>query len=362
MTTKLSESQITAALDAGIISAAQAQSMRAALHSEASQAQRAETAPPNNPQSSSIGHEDDMRFLRSFSDIFITIGLIILTLGLSGITQLWGGGAAYLLAAIPIWFGADYFGRKKRAHLPSLCLALTFLLYIHRGTGALLPNTAPLAALITVISMTVFYWRIRLPFCIALIAAACLVLLFSLLTQFLPGLTGRYLGVILAFSGLSVFAIAMIYDIRDTQRMTRFADNAFWLHFLAAPLIIHGLAIMGANLKREEIFGSIPVISLGQFDALIILVIFTGLSLIGLAINRRALIVSALGYAAFAIFSLINGFNLSFLPSLFFMLLTLGSMITLLGIAWHQARAIILKFLPDWPIFPPPFIANYQPN
>ncbi len=41
--------------------------------------------------------------------------------------------------------------------------------------------------------------------------------------------------------GLAVFAAAMAFDISDRERVTRRADCAFWLHLLAAPLIVHSL-------------------------------------------------------------------------------------------------------------------------
>ena len=33
----------------------------------------------------------------------------------------------------------------------------------------------------------------------------------------------------------------MYYDLSDRTRTTRLADCAFWLHLLAAPLIVHSL-------------------------------------------------------------------------------------------------------------------------
>jgi len=162
--TKMNEAQIKAALDADIITADQAAAMRA------------DWQVPNTPSThkieASIGHEDNMRFLRSFSDVFIAIGLVLLALGLSGLTKIMGGGVLFLAAAAIMWAGAEYFGRKKRAHLPTLILALGFLIFVQTGFAALFGGSGSLAGLITVGAMTVFYWRIRLPFCIALIAAS----------------------------------------------------------------------------------------------------------------------------------------------------------------------------------------------
>jgi len=338
----MSEPQIKAALSAGIISQSQADAMRQAL-------QVTEKAAPTSPADSKdamIGHEDDMRFLRSFSDVFIAIGLIFLVLAISGLTALNGGGAA--------------FGRRHKAHLPTLILALAFLVFIQKGFMALLGGGGTLAAFITMGAMTLFYWRIRLPFCIALVAASAIFLLFSFLGQYAPGLTKSYLGILLALAGLAIFSTALAYDVKDQHRTTRFADNAFWLHFLAAPLIIHSIAVMGVTLKSDLLFNIIPIAKFGPRDAIIVLIIVAILTLIGLAINRRALIVSSFGYTGFAIASLFTSTGVGLISSALISLLILGGVIVFLGVGWHKARGIMLNVLPRWRIFPPPFDPNFK--
>jgi len=232
---------------------------------------------------------------------------------------------------------------------------------VQRGFAALFGGGGSLAALVTLGAMAAFYWRIRLPFCIALIAASALFLLFSILTQYAPSLTKNNLGLVIGLAGLAVFGAALAYDANDEHRTTRFADNAFWLHFLAAPLIIHGIAIMGVALKSDKLFSFIPVVSLGTGDAILVLALVIALTLIGLAINRRALIVSSLGYTGFAITSLFMDASISIVTSLFLALLVLGGAIVFLGVGWHGARDILLKFLPNWRVFPPPFDPNFKP-
>lgn len=343
---KMSPDQIRKALKAGIITDEQAEAML-------SQKESAPRAPSKTD--ALIGQEDDMRFLRSFSDVFIGIGLIILMFGLSGLSALMGGGVSYLLAAGGVAVLANYFGRVKRAHFPTLILALAFLLFVQRGLISILGGSGTLAALITVSAMSLFYWRIRLPFCIALIALALLYLLFSALGAVMPGLTKSHLGFVLLAAGLLVFGAALAYDTRDTQRLTRFADNAFWLHFIAAPMIIHGLAIMTVSLKADVLFGFVPMVSLQRTDAAVLLVIIGIITLIGLAINRRALIVSSFGYAAFALVYLFDGAGMKLGMSITSALLALGGAIVFLGVGWHASRNQLIKLLPKWKIFPPPF-------
>ena len=350
--TDMTPKQITEALKAGIISESQAEAMRA-KHS---------TADTNRAQ---IGNEDEMRFLRSFSDVFIAIGVGIFASGLSVVAGLFGGGVSFIGAAAVMWIMAEYFGRKKRAHLPTLITALAFLIFTQRGVHVVLGNMGLggdiITAIITLGAMLLFYLRIRLPFCIALIALAGLYLAAALVNKIAPEFLTAQFGLGLFLSGLVIFGVALAYDMRDKHRTTRFADNAFWLHFLAAPLIIHGLALQTVALKKDVLFGFVPMVSLNQGDAAIVMVIVAIITFIGLAINRRALIVSSLGYAAFAMGYLFDGTGLGFGTVIALTFLLLGAAIIFLGAGWHSARNALLKILPKWPIFPPAFDPHYKP-
>ena len=350
--TDMTPKQITEALKAEIISESQAEAMRA-KHS---------TADINRAH---IGNEDEMRFLRSFSDVFIAIGVGIFASGLSVVAGLLGGGISFIGAAAVMWIMAEYFGRKKRAHLPTLITALAFLIFTQRGVHVVLGNMGLggdiITAIITLGAMLLFYLRIRLPFCIALIALAGLYLAAALVNKIAPEFLTAQFGLGLFLSGLVIFGVALAYDIRDKHRTTRFADNAFWLHFLAAPLIIHGLALQTVALKKDVLFGFVPMVSLNQGDAAIVMVIVAIITFIGLAINRRALIVSSLGYAAFAMGYLFDGTGLGFGTVIALTFLLLGAAIIFLGAGWHSARNALLKILPKWPIFPPAFDPHYKP-
>ncbi|MGB3454976.1 MAG: hypothetical protein WBG08_12060 [Litorimonas sp.] len=348
--TRLTPEQIDAAEAAGIIPAAQARAMRTDWASR-----EPEEASPSAPQ---IGNEDELRFLRSFGDVFIGVGLVLLALGTAAIVGLLGGGPVFLGAAAAAWAMAEYFGRVKRAHFPTLITALAFLVFTQTGLAGIASLGGIGAALITVGAMALFYWRIRLPFCIALIAVSLIYLLFAVLFQISPALVRREFTAVMVLAGLSVFAVALLYDSRDVQRRTRFADNAFWLHLLAAPLIIHGLVGSAVSSKTEMLFDIIPTLAFSERDAVIVLAALGGLTLVGLAINRRALIVSSLFYAGAAIAFLVRQTGMDIGNVLSLTLVVLGAAIVLLGVAWHPARNQLLRVLPGWRVFPPP----YQPE
>ncbi|PHS39720.1 MAG: hypothetical protein COA91_05490 [Robiginitomaculum sp.] len=351
--TKMTPDQIDKALKAGIIDASQAKDMMAKLDVNA----------PKPDQAALIGDEENMRFVRSFSDVFIATGIGLLSMGLYASVGIFGAivkveWVGYLVGAGLIWLMCEYFGRIKRAHLPTLLLALAYLLFVHKGVSNLLDFSAQLAvvagivpAVITILAMLLFYWRFKLPFSVALIAISLVILVFALLGGTIPT------GILLLLSGLALFGTALSYDARDTDRKTRFADNAFWLHFTAAPLIIHGFAIQVLTPEVIKIGGVIPMVQLGKADAAFMLLTIGLLALVGLAINRRALLVSSLGYAGFAIGFLIKdtGLNLGSVVAL--TLLILGGGIVFLGVGWHGARKALLKVLPTSgfmaKIFPP---------
>jgi hypothetical protein len=343
--TDMTLDQISKALEAGIIDAAQAKMMRETFKSEPSIEPEIQTA--------LIGDEENMRFVRSFSDVFISIGIGLLALGLFATIGIFGGGVGYLLGAVFLWLMCEYFGRKKRAHLPTLLLAFAYLIFVHRGLSAVLDmgGSGLVPAVVTLLAMLLFYWRFRLPFSIALIALSLIMIVFAVLGGIVPA------GLLMVLSGLALFAAAIGYDSRDTGRKTRFADNAFWLHFTAAPLIIHGLAVYVLKPDVTKIMGVIPMVQLGKSDALFMLAIIGVLALVGLAINRRALLVSSLGYAGFAIGFLMKDTGLNFGSVIALTLLLLGGGIVFLGVGWHGARKLILFALPTKgpfaKIFPP---------
>ena len=79
--------------------------------------------------------------------------------------------------------------------------------------------------------------------------------------------------------GVGVFLFAMWWDGSDRRRETRRSDVAFWLHLLAAPLIVHPIfTLLGLTEGAATLVGGVTVILL-----------YVVLGITALAVDRRAL-------------------------------------------------------------------------
>jgi hypothetical protein len=147
----------------------------------------------------------------------------------------------------------------------------------------------------------------------------------------------------------------MWWDGSDRARLTRRSDVAFWLHLLAAPMIVHPVfALLGLNDGNATIGEGVTVVLL-----------YVALGVTALAIDRRALLVSALAYVLYALTELFKQFGAVEL-NVALTALVIGSALLMLSAFWHQARRAIVSPLPDslrnrLPILDRPSLAAAQP-
>jgi len=135
--------------------------------------------------------------------------------------------------------------------------------------------------------------------------------------------------------GIGTFLFAMWWDGSDRARLTRRADVAFWLHLLAAPMIVHPVfTLFGLNDGNATIG-----------EGLVVILLYVVLAITALAIDRRALLVSALAYVLFAMQQLFEQFGAVQL-NVALTALVIGSALLLLSAFWHQARSAVVKPLP----------------
>lgn len=293
-----------------------------------------------------LADEEHFRLLTGFNDIFVAIAgtLLLVAVGWIAGTLVPALGAASVAAAS--WGLAEYFTRKRRMALPSILFLLAFVGGVF-WTGAamfedMLGETraasefAVAAAAAVAAGAAWLHWRrFHVPITIAAGAAALVGLVLSLLVAAVPK-AQDWLAVLMFVAGLGVFAFAMRWDMSDPARRTRRADVAFWLHLIASPLIVHPVFALMGLLEGDAT----------AVQAVTVILLYVGLGLVALAIDRRALMVSALFYVLYALSALFQkfgavGINVALTG------LVIGSALLLLSAFWSSARRAILARLPS---------------
>lgn len=333
-----SPDDLAAAVAAGVLDQATADRLSAFLARD-----------DEGPSPLAAADREDVRFVRGFHDVFMSLGLIALLVGFRlaamAVVPLGAQAAAFALGAGAIWGLAEIFARRQRLVLPSIVLSLGFVTYattaaafalgaLDDGSGG---GTFFAVAGAGLSAAVAFRLRFRLPFSSLLIAGGLIGLALAALETVAPGAIELHWHGLLLGLGLAVFAAAMAYDLKDPNRSTLAADHAFWLHLLAAPMIVHALLAF-AVAKPSEPTGP---------EAALVVAIMLGLALIALAIDRRALLMSGLIYFGAAIGVLVSQTEID--PGAIFALtlVLLGGFVVTLGAGWRPARRLALAGLPS---------------
>ena len=365
-----SQEDINSAVAAGAISA------------ESAQALRSHVAAVRDAVPADAEH---FRLITGFNDIFVTIGVIIMLFAMGAIGQaiagaiwpmpVWNEAAAAswyedvrsqrqaaegmglslaaLFVAVTAWFLAEFFTRKRRMALPSIILLLAFVIgvmvaqagvlmaVLDGGDDEMATGFALLAgaALITAGFAWLHWRRFMVPITIAAgtaaVAATAILLLLSVIGPDASNVDTVLL--VLAFAaGLVIFAFAMRWDISDPARETRRSDVAFWLHLLAAPLIAHPVFALIGVTDGDNI---------GAGAAFAVLAVYIVFGLVALAVDRRALLVSALAYVLFSLTYLFQEFGAVEL-SVALTALVIGSALLSLSALWTPIRRAVVGALP----------------
>ncbi len=320
--------------------------------------------------------EEELRFIRNFHDIFLSIGLSLFAAGL-GIfsflmaTKLVGfdfdgdleGNARQAIAIVGVvslvnaaimWGVGEIFARSRRLFLPAIVILLSFVSFVTAGVVLLylsqfgndLDNfdtalnsltTIPLVAMVTLTFATLAYYaRMKLPFAMGAGGVGLTGVVVSTVLFLNPDLVTNHYWTWLFLSGVFLFFLGIYFDSRDPARRTRLSDNGFWLHFFAAPMIFY--AILGGVIGGFSNTGTLP--------ALITLVTVVIFAMISLIINRRALLVSGLLSAAGAIGYLVSSVGMDGLWTAGLTLLLLGAAMVLLGGGWKTVRRLLISPFP----------------
>lgn len=327
-------------MEAGIIDAGQADRLKTFFAERTSEATPAENAIPEDAEF--------VRFARGFHDIFLTIGVMLLISGVALTGQLVSEPLGAFAAAATAWALAEVFTARRKLVLPSIVLALAFVFLTGLGLNTLatgdtllwhlnlMPISSAVAALIAAV---VFYVRFRLPFAAGIIAVAAVVLLQITVTDLAPGSANVVFKVVLLGCGVVTLFAAMAFDVTDRERTTLRADNAFWLHLVAAPLIVHSLIALVTSGDVE---------TLDPIGAITIIAVVAALALFALIIDRRALLVAGLIYLGIAIGRIVSEAPLETETVVALTVLLLGIGLVLLGTGWQAARRVVVgTVVPD---------------
>jgi hypothetical protein len=216
--------------------------------------------------------------------------------------------------------------RARRLALPGIAILLSMLYFISEiGDFQTQEHALFNVGLMTAVAAA-FYLRHRMPFSLLPIAAGVISI-----ASLVMGIDLSELAIVVAGYGLAIFAVAMWFDAQDTARQTRLSDCAFWLHLLAAPLIVHG--VMVSLLSPGGVAA--------PFREILTIMFFIGFFLLALFVDRRALLVSSISYAIYAVITLAEGhvIRLENITLVVFMLF--GVFIVFFGTYWYKVRSLV---------------------
>src|SRR5689334_15844165 len=316
-------------------------------------------------RTTAIPDEEQFRLITGFNDIFVSIAAAILLFAVGWIGQSIGQSTglfisdhgetgpsflAPLAVAATSWGLALFFTAKRRMALPSILLLLAFVGGVLVTTGFLLveiigpdrfngqsqllgATVGGISAAIAAVAAWIHWRRFHVPITVAAGAAAVAGIFVSAVVAIVqPGDSKSAMNLILGFVlllGIGMFLFAMWWDASDRARLTRRSDVAFWLHLLAAPMIAHPiftlLGVMNGNV--------------GTGVGLLVVGLYILFGLTALAVDRRALLVSALAYVLYALTELFKRFGAVEL-NVALTALIIGSALLLLSAYWHQARRL----------------------
>jgi len=322
-------------------------------------------------QQSPAVDEEHFRFLTGFNDIFVGIAAAILLFAVGWLGYYVGpridndGPTLFmgLFVAATAWGLAEFFTRQRRMALPSIILLLAFVGGVMATTvfgivslvgeeyfennGQSFAVVFSIGAAFSAAAAWLHWRRFRVPITIAAGAAAAVALVLGLIAAALIGdgqnisdEQGERIKTVLEATalllGIGTFLFAMWWDGSDPRRETRRSDVAFWLHLLAAPLMVHPIfSLLGLTEGTAS-----------TMDGIAVILLYVVLGLVALAIDRRALLVSALAYVLYALNSLFETYGVVEL-NVALTALIIGTALLLLSAFWTNARRAVVKPLPD---------------
>lgn len=287
--------------------------------------------------------DEKLRLVTGFNDIFVTIGVLIFIGALFFL--IWPGVLTMFVVAAAAWGLAEFFTRRRRMALPSIVLLLIFVgavffavLTMSGSLDSILRDgVAPFQIMLAGVGAAVaafLHWtRFHVPVTVAAGTGALAAILLSAFGLAAPALLKDHPIAVFLPLGIAVFMLAMWFDSSDLKRQTRRTDIAFWLHLLAAPLIVHPIL-----MPMMESKASIAV-------AAGVIAAFLAIAAAALIIDRRAILVSSLVYLGYAASTLVAAAGIQ--SSLYAVsALAVGAVVLMLSAAWRPLRRALIGTLP----------------
>jgi len=299
----------------------------------------------NRNAAASDPDEERLRLITGFNDIFVTIGI---GLFLGALYYLLGFGLQGSLGvAVASWGLAEIFTKRKRMALPSIVLLIIFVVssavtswhFFVPGIEASSfydGNLHGLSIGLAAVAASTLHWlRFHVPITVAAFAAGLVAIATTLVTSVNENLILNYPVAVFTPLGIAVFLAAMKFDMSDRNRVTQRTDIAFWLHLLAAPLIVHSIVAPLLTNATVDMASAVAIVSL-----------FAILSLVALTVDRRALLVSSLLYLGYASSKLLSWTGVAS-ENAGLSILIVGGTVLVLSVAWQPLRRIVLGLLPQ---------------
>ena len=299
--------------------------------------------------------DERFRLFEGFDDIFAAVACILVLLSAAELLLRASPMFGDLGVAILAWFLADRYTRRRPMPMPAFVVALLFILsmvwQIETWGIALLTLMdqppmlmgiviAVLGALLVMIATSMLWYRFYIPITVAAGWIAVGYVFTLTLVSFRAELSGEYTKVfpfLIAswLVGGAMLVAAVRADIANPTRVGRKADVAFWMHVGAALLFIHPW------------FGLLAAASVNIAGAALMALVYGLLTAFSLAIDRRALLLSASVYLGIGL-AMLTDTALDFQTwGTWLILLLIGLVLLALSDGWQWARAHVLTYLPE---------------
>jgi len=330
----LRQSDLDAAVAAGIITAAKA---RALSELAAGRGGRI--------------HGSDERFLiaNNVAEIFVAIGLVMVIAAAVRLLNFAVTGPQIAVAtgtaALVSWALAEYFVFRRPMLLPGIVATLAFasfaVMAVFRGlNGPALPLDLHRldVQLLAVGVLALAFLRFRIPILLLPLAAAIAALMLR------GGMSDIWRVLLVAGAcGLTYIGFAVWLDMRDPGRIWRQSQYAFWLYVAGAPLLVHSLfwSVIIALFGNR---GDAAFLSWDVFVAIVPVAL--AVTLLGLVLDRRALVISTLAYVAWTVGFVLYRAGTGITGVAVGTLAVLGLYVVVLGVGWHWVRRRLMTHLP----------------